>query len=112
MHRQSRGATPRSLEVRAAPGYAMDEEVEGKRRESRKPAGRTLRSVDPRQDAREFSTGEAAAELGVTERTVRRTIARGELAAVRRGGAYRIESQELARYAAQAARSAAPQPVA
>ena len=87
----------------------MDEQVEEKRGAPRKPTSRTLRSVDSR-DARELSTGEAAKELGVTERTVRRAIARGELAASRRGGGYRIDSQELARFAAQAELSAAPRP--
>jgi len=83
----------------------MDEQVDGKRREPRTSASRTLRAADPPGDARAVSTGEAAAALGVTERTVRRAIARGELAAVRRGGAYRIDSQEVARYATQGSRT-------
>src|SRR5262245_20632500 len=101
----ARGVTP-------APGSEMDEQVEETRRGPRKPAGRALRAVKPREESRALSTGEAAAALGVTERTVRRAIARGELAAVRRGGAYRIPSQEVARFAAQLELRATPQLVA
>jgi non-specific serine/threonine protein kinase len=47
-----------------------------------------------------LSTREAARALGVTERSVRYAIARGELPATKRGGAYRIASEGLARYVA------------
>ena len=47
------------------------------------------------------TTREAAAILGITERSVRRAIARGELPAVRRGNAYRIDSDELEHFAAR-----------
>ena len=50
--------------------------------------------------------------LDVTERTVRRAIARGELVAVRRGVSYRIDRDELARYAARFEQSAGPRPLA
>ena len=43
---------------------------------------------------------EAAAELGVNERTIRRAIDRGDLRAVKRAGIFRIAPQELARYRA------------
>jgi excisionase family DNA binding protein len=45
-----------------------------------------------------LSAREAAVALGVTERTVRRAIARGELPAVKRGRAFRIERADLAEY--------------
>lgn len=60
----------------------------------------------------ELSTAEAAAILNVTERTVRRAIARGELRALRRGGTYRIASDELERYAARQEQDPSTQPVA
>jgi excisionase family DNA binding protein len=49
-----------------------------------------------------LSAREAAALLGVNERTVRRAIARGDLPATKRGGAYRIAPQALARYRSRA----------
>src|SRR5215210_6039980 len=51
-------------------------------------------------DTGPFTAGEAAALLGVDERTVRRAIARGALPATKRGGAYRIAPVDLARYEA------------
>lgn len=90
----------------------MDQRVEEKDRAPRSSASRTLRAVAQPEGSGSLSTGEAAVELGITERTVRRAIARGELAAVRRSGAYRIARQELARYAAQAERGEAPTPIA
>ncbi len=45
-----------------------------------------------------LSAAEAAAALGVNERTIRRAIARGELAATKQGRAYRIEPAALTRY--------------
>jgi excisionase family DNA binding protein len=45
-----------------------------------------------------LSACEAAAALGVTERTVRRAIARGELPAVKCGRAFRITREALDRY--------------
>jgi non-specific serine/threonine protein kinase len=50
-----------------------------------------------------LSAQEAAAVLGLHERTVRRAIARGELAATKRGGVYRITPAALARYRARRA---------
>ncbi len=96
----------------AAPSLGMDEQVEGNHRGPRTPAGQSLRCAKSLEESRELSTGEAAPELGITERTVRRAIARGELTAVRRFGVYRIASQELARFAAQLELSTTPQPVA
>jgi non-specific serine/threonine protein kinase len=49
-------------------------------------------------DSGPLSAREAAALLGVNERTIRRAIARGELLASKRGGAYRIALADLARY--------------
>ena len=45
-----------------------------------------------------LSAREAAAALGVSERTVRRAIARGDLGATKRAGVYRIAPGDLARY--------------
>lgn len=50
--------------------------------------------------ARELSPAMVAAELGVNERTVRRWIARGELAAQKAGAHYVVDAAELARYRA------------
>jgi excisionase family DNA binding protein len=44
---------------------------------------------------------EAAEELGVNERTIRRAIARGELAAAKHRGVFRIDPDVLAHYRAQ-----------
>jgi excisionase family DNA binding protein len=49
-------------------------------------------------DSWPITAREAAAALGVSERTIRRAIARGELPATKRGGAYRIAPADLARY--------------
>ena len=68
--------------------------------------------VQPREESREFCAGETAAALGITERTVRRAIARGELPAVRLGSVYRIERPEVARFAAQMEVRTTPQTVA
>jgi non-specific serine/threonine protein kinase len=66
--------------------------------------------------AHDLSVREAAAVLGITARSVRYAIARGDLAAAKRGGAYRLDGKELARFAARAGRSSvfpgAPQVVA
>ena len=48
-----------------------------------------------------LSAREAAAALGVDERTVRRAIARGELPAIKRAGSYQIAPAALAAYQAQ-----------
>ncbi len=61
-----------------------------------------------RARARDLSTAEAADLLGVTERTVRRAIARGDLAASKSGGVYRVREQDVAAYAARTQRHAAP----
>jgi non-specific serine/threonine protein kinase len=45
-----------------------------------------------------MSTREAAAVLGISEQSVRRAIARGDLAAVKRGRAYAINREDLARF--------------
>jgi excisionase family DNA binding protein len=45
----------------------------------------------------ELSTREAAIALGGNERTIRRAITRGELAAVKHGSAYRIAADDLMR---------------
>lgn len=47
-----------------------------------------------------LSAREAAAALGLSERTIRRAIARGELPAVKRGGTYRIAPEDLDGYRA------------
>ena len=45
-----------------------------------------------------LSASAAAATLGVSQRTVRRAIARGDLPAAKRAGVYRIAPEDLARY--------------
>ena len=52
-----------------------------------------------------LSAREAAQSLGVSERTVRRAIARGELPAAKRAGVYRIAPDDLARYRARRQRA-------
>jgi non-specific serine/threonine protein kinase len=49
-------------------------------------------------DTGPLTAREAAAALGVSERTVRRAIARGELTATKRAGVYRIAPADLDRY--------------
>lgn len=44
------------------------------------------------------SAREAAAALGVSDRTIRRAISRGALPAAKQGGVYRITDQDIARY--------------
>jgi excisionase family DNA binding protein len=59
------------------------------------------RTPDTGQDAREadsLSASAAAARLGISERTVRRAIARGDLPAVKRSGVYRIVPDALDRF--------------
>ncbi len=48
-----------------------------------------------------LSAREAAAVLGVNERTIRRAIARGELSAAKQAGTYRISPANLAHYRAR-----------
>jgi predicted ATPase/DNA-binding CsgD family transcriptional regulator len=55
-------------------------------------------------DAWPLSAREAAAAIGVSERTIRRAIARGDLRAVLHAGVYRIASGDLARYRARTKR--------
>ena len=52
--------------------------------------GTANRGVSGAADTWPLSAREAAARLGVSERTVRRAIARGELPAARHAGVYRI----------------------
>lgn len=61
-------------------------------------------------DAHGVSTREAAAALGIPERTIRRAVAQGDLMAVRRGGAYRIDRASLERYAERHPRREQPRP--
>jgi non-specific serine/threonine protein kinase len=55
-----------------------------------------------------FSASAAAAMLGVSQRTIRRAIARGDLPAAKHAGTYRIAPADLARYRARRPRPAAP----
>lgn len=60
-----------------------------------------LRTADSGQDEsakRTLSAREAAAVLGVAERTIRRAIARGEIVASKQGRAYQISADALMRY--------------
>jgi excisionase family DNA binding protein len=52
-----------------------------------------------------FSATDAAASLGVNERTIRRAIARGELTATKRGRSFAITLESLERYRARQDRS-------
>ena len=52
-----------------------------------------------------FSATDAAASLGVNERTIRRAIARGELAATKQGRSFAITLESLDRYRARQDRS-------
>jgi excisionase family DNA binding protein len=56
------------------------------------------------------SAHNAAAMLGVHERTIRRAIARGELAATKHGGSYSIAVSDLERYAERPGRLEAAEP--
>jgi excisionase family DNA binding protein len=60
----------------------------------------TARDVSGAPDNWPLSAREAAELLGVSERTVRRAIARGDLVATKRAGVYRIDATEIARYRA------------
>ncbi|MFT4038781.1 MAG: LuxR C-terminal-related transcriptional regulator [Thermomicrobiales bacterium] len=62
----------------------------------------TSASPEPRQ----LTTAEAATRLEVTERTVRRAIARGDLPAVKHGGAFRVLERDVEAYAARGQRGA------
>src|SRR5688500_10892853 len=48
-----------------------------------------------------FSATDAAASLGVSERTIRRAIARGELTATKQGRSFAITLESLDRYRAR-----------
>src|SRR5688572_8271346 len=63
----------------------------------------TDRTADDEQDKAEaaLTAHEAATRLGLSERTVRRAIARGELRAVKRAGAFRIAPADLQRFRAR-----------
>src|SRR5688572_27576540 len=59
------------------------------------------RTPDTGHDSQEraaMSALQAATALGVSERTIRRAIARGQLHAVKRAGVYQIAPDDLARY--------------
>src|SRR4051812_36779439 len=57
---------------------------------------------------RPLSAREAAAVLGVSERTIRRAIDRGELTASKRGGTLRVAARDLAQYRDRHPRQAHP----
>lgn len=58
-----------------------------------------------------LSTREAATLLGASERTIRRAIVAGELAAMKVGSAYRLNRASLDAYAAQTGRNIVPVPL-
>jgi len=62
------------------------------------------------QAADEFSASAAAALLGVSQRTIRRAIARGELPATKRAGVYRIAPVDLTRYRTRGRIAESPRP--
>ena len=57
-------------------------------------------SVSGGPDTWPLTAREAAVSLGVSERTIRRAIARGDLPATKHAGVYRIAPDDLARYRA------------
>ena len=64
-----------------------------------------IETVSGRPDSWPCSALEAALILGVSERTIRRAIARGELVATKRGGLYRIAQEALTLYQQRQVRS-------
>ncbi len=65
----------------------------------RQATGRTAdRELSGIPDTGPYTAQDAAALVGVNERTIRRAIARGELPAHKEGGIYRIGAADLARY--------------
>jgi len=64
----------------------------------REMGGAASGGVSGASDILPLSAREAAAVMGVSERTVRRAIARGELAAEMHAGVYRIAPADLAHY--------------
>jgi excisionase family DNA binding protein len=68
-------------------------------RETERTAGATADDrLSGAPDSWPLTAREAAAALGVSERTVRRAIARGELPATKRSGVYRVAPEDVARY--------------
>src|SRR5687768_6444992 len=55
-----------------------------------------------------MSARDAGARLNLSERTIRRAITRGELAAVKRGTSFRIAAADLERYATRRTRPEVP----
>ena len=68
--------------------------------------GSTDTGVSGAADTGPYSAREAATVLGVSERTVRRAIARGELTARKRAGVFRITPEALSHYLDQQPRGA------
>ena len=58
----------------------------------------TAESSRPKGDADWLSARVAAGMVGVSQRTIRRAIARGDLLAVKLAGVYRIAPADLGRY--------------
>lgn len=57
-----------------------------------------------------LTKSEAAAQIGVSDRTIHRYIADGEVATVRVGRTVRIDPAELDRFLAEGPRASAPEP--
>lgn len=96
-------------DARSAATKDMEEQREPDQRRRSRPGHAALLAVPVAAPA-DLSTSDVAAILNVTERTIRRAIARGELRASRRGATYRVTHEELDRYAARHGPDAAPQP--
>ena len=62
------------------------------------------------EDKWSLSAREAASQLGLSERTIRRAISRGDLAARKRAGVYQIERQDIDSYRERVQRSGSPGP--
>src|SRR3954468_12947653 len=65
-----------------------------------------IETVSGLPDSWPCSALEAALIVGVSERTIRRAIARGELVATKRGGLYRITQEALTLYQQRQVRAA------
>jgi excisionase family DNA binding protein len=81
---------PEHEETMASDRLRIDLQASAHRDDLKAPRARSMASL---------STREAADTLGISEQAVRRAIARGVLAAVKKGRGYRIRRDELDRYA-------------
>jgi excisionase family DNA binding protein len=75
------------------------------------PAAQWTPDIGQTADASEWLSASAATDLlGVSQRTVRRAIARGELPAAKRAGVFQIAPADLARYRTRSRRTGSVPP--